>query len=166
MVAIETDDERGGRRFLLRPDFGANWRQTVTLYVVLAVLALTVAVALAVAGFWPVLPFAGLELALLGWALYVSARRGSERQVIWVGPTTVEVQTGHRGPERSWTFERSWTEVRLLRSGHSWYPGRLLLRSRGQELEIGHFLHEEERVWLARELTNCIGPMATSGAGV
>src|SRR5256884_1169163 len=35
-------------------------------------------------GFWPVLPFAGLEMVLLGWALRLSLERRFHRQTITV----------------------------------------------------------------------------------
>lgn len=38
-------------------------------YVTLAAISLVIAVAFAAVGAWPVLPFAGLELAALGWAM-------------------------------------------------------------------------------------------------
>ncbi|MBU1645400.1 MAG: DUF2244 domain-containing protein [Gammaproteobacteria bacterium] len=38
-------------------------------FVVLAAISLTIAIVFACFGAWPVLPFAGLELAALGWAM-------------------------------------------------------------------------------------------------
>lgn len=166
MVTVEQDDRQHARYFVLRPNYGPKWRQTVAAFVLLALISLSLALALALAGYWPVLPLAGLELGLLGWALYVSARRSTEREVIWVRQAEVEVQKGRRRPERVWVFQRSWAEVYLLRSEHSWYPSRLWLRSQGQEVEVGGFLQEEERVFLARELRKIIGPMAAPGDGV
>lgn len=162
MVSVE-HDRRGGRCFILRPDLAPNWRQTMVAFALIAMAPLGLALVLTVRGFWPVLVFAGIEIGVLGWALYVSGRRALEREVIWVRAGEVEVQKGRYRPERSWRFHRFWTEVVLVPSRHRWYPSRLLLRSSGQEVASGGFLHEEERVRLARQLARCIGPMAAMG---
>src|ERR1043165_7708811 len=55
-----------------------------------SVAAATFAVAgfFTVQGFWPVLPFAGLEIALLSWAVRVSMRDGARRQTITITAAT------------------------------------------------------------------------------
>jgi uncharacterized membrane protein len=55
-----------------------------------SVAALTFGVALffTLRGFWPVLPFAGLEIGLLAWAVSASRVKGLEREVILVSDET------------------------------------------------------------------------------
>lgn len=157
----ETPDQ--SRLFELRPNAGVYWRQTLMIFLVLSAVCLGVGVAFAFAGFWPILPFAGLEVIALGTALYVSARRGVYREVIRVGPDQVRIEKGRQTPERVWEFRRSWTRVELQRSPLRWYPARLLIRSGGDQVECGAFLTDEERESLAQELLECIGPMAHDG---
>ncbi len=152
-----------GRVFVLRPDNGLYWRTTLWVYLFLVVVCLTVAIGFTLAGFWPVLPFAGLELALLGVALYVTARRGRYREIVRVGATTVEIEKGYRPPGRRWQFERVWTEVAMRPSGSRLYPDQLVIRSRGETVELGAFLTENDRATLALELERAIGPMASAG---
>ncbi|RFA39534.1 DUF2244 domain-containing protein [Alkalilimnicola ehrlichii] len=135
-------------------------------FALIALTCLGVAVSLALAGYWLILPFAGVEVMVLYWALHASALRAAQREVIWIGTSEVKVQKGRKRPEQQWLFQRVWTEVHLEPSGHPWYPSRLSLRSRGQEVDIGGFLQENERVALARELKRFIGPMAAPGRGV
>ncbi len=51
---------------------------------------------LAVQGFWPVLPFAGLEMVALGWALRMSLQRRFHRQTITVTENDVRVESRDR----------------------------------------------------------------------
>jgi uncharacterized membrane protein len=166
MVAVERDGSRGDRRIVLRPNIAVNWRQTLCVYGMVAATCLGVGVTFGLIGFWPVLPFAGLEVGLLGWALYSSAQRAGECEVVIVRDDRVEIQKGRRRPERCWTLDTYWTEVALERTGHRWYPGRLLLRSHGIAIELGRFLRDDERAILARQLKRWIGPMAGSGEHV
>jgi len=108
-------------------------------------------------GFWPVLPFAGLEMALLGWALKTSMDRRHHRQTITVTPETVEIL--EQLPERRGTvvFPRHWAQVRI-RAGHSpLHPSRLTIESHGRRCEVGSFLNEQERTGLAKRLRCLIG---------
>jgi uncharacterized membrane protein len=166
MVAIEHDERQGERSFVLRPDARPDGRQTIAIFALVALTCLLVGLVYALAGFWPIMAFAGLEVLLLGWALYYSAHRLGEREVIRIGAALVEVYKGRRVPQRLWRFQRSWTEVRLVPPAHRWHPSRLVLRSRGQEVTVGGFLLEDERVYVARQLERYIGPMAAPGTGV
>jgi len=165
MVAVQQSAFGGMRCIVLQPNIGTHWRQTLKIFAVLAATTLMVAGIVSLQGFWPVMVFAVLEIWLLAWALYASALRGRQREVVIVRGNQVEVQKGWRGPEQSWVFDTFWTEVALVPSRHRWYPSRLSLRSCGVELELGRFLCEDERVDLARRLERWIGPMAASGEG-
>ncbi len=48
-------------------------------------------------GFWPILPFAGLEMALLGWALRLSLERRFHRQTITVTEADVSIESRGAG---------------------------------------------------------------------
>ncbi|HEY2274278.1 MAG TPA: DUF2244 domain-containing protein, partial [Steroidobacteraceae bacterium] len=68
---------------------------------------------LALKGFWPILPFAGLEMALLAWALKVSLERRFHSQTITVTESNVSVESRQRlGSERV-VFPRHWAQVKL-----------------------------------------------------
>lgn len=166
MVAVHMGSTAEDTQFVLRPDFGGRWPETVWLYVSLVVAALAVALFFTANGLWPVLPFATLELAGLGAALYVSARRGAVREVVRISEAAVVVERGHRRPETRHSFDRYWSAVELSRPRSSWHPSRLLIRSGTRSLELGVFLSEDERRALARQLAEIIGPMAAAGGGV
>lgn len=163
MAMTRSDSVHDARLFELRPNAGLYWRQTLIIFLMLSAVCLGIAIAFAFAGFWPILPFAGLEIMALGAALYVSARRGNYREVIRVTPSRVLVEKGWRHPEQAWEFQRAWCEVELQRSPLRWYPARLIIRSGVEQVECGAFLTDEERETLAEELVECIGPMAAVG---
>ena len=163
MIAVEQDALNGGQKIVLRPNMAINWRQTLIVYGLMAFTCLAVAVGMTIKGFWPVLPFAGLEVGLLGWALYVSALRAQACEIIFIRDGRIEIQKGRRRLEMCWVFDGYWTEVSLEPPAHHWYPGRLILRSRGQRVELGRFLLDDERAELAEKLKGWVGPMAASG---
>jgi len=122
-----------------------------------------IAGAATVLGYWPVLPFAGAEMVLLGWALKTNMARRFEREHIEVSETEVilEYTFTNRAPRRV-VFPRHWARVKIRRPNSP--PSSLVIESHGRVHEVGKFLTEEERRHLAAELKLLIGGMNQSPA--
>ena len=112
---------------------------------------------MATRGFWPVLPFAGLEMAFLGWALWVSLDRRFHRQTITVTDSDVSVELRDRQHSVQHVFPRHWAQVKLRRPVSRLHPSRLTIESHGRQCELGSFLTEAERLGLALQLQGLIG---------
>ena len=114
-------------------------------------------------GYWPVLPFAGLELALLAFALATSLKRRHYLETVEISDADITITC--RGPagERAHQFSRHWARV-TLRGPRGWQPSRLLIESHGRACEVGAFLTEEERRALGRRLTALVGRTSDSPA--
>ena len=108
-------------------------------------------------GFWPILPFAGLEMALLAWALKVSLERRFHRQTITVTEAQVRVESCDERGSAQVVFPRHWAQVKLRRPAARLHPSRLTIESHGRQYELGGFLTEEERRGLALRLQRHIG---------
>ena len=108
-------------------------------------------------GMWPILPFAGLEMLVLGWALHASLRRRHHSQTILLTDDLVRVET--RSVERceQMEFPRHWAQVKLRRAHIRLHPSRLTIESHGRSYEVGGFLNEEERRALAGQLMRSVG---------
>ena len=116
-----------------------------------------IAIVLALKGFWPVLPFAGLEMALLGWALRVCLERRFHSQTITVTDADVSIDTRARARREHVVFPRHWAQDKLRRPAARLHPSRLTIESHGRQCELGSFLTEEERRGLALRLERLIG---------
>lgn len=147
------------------PNCSLTPRQARTFFGIVCAGSFAIAGLFAANGLWPVLPFAGLEMAVLAYALNASLKRGRCTQTITLTETEVRVVT--RGPkgEREAAFPRHWARTRLVRS-HGWHPSRLLIESHGRACEVGSVLTEEERHGLHRRLRELVGGAggATLGA--
>jgi len=115
-------------------------------------------------GFWPVLPFAGLELLLVWLALRWSFKRGAQRQTIAISYDFVTISSQLGVSQAKTRFPRHWTRVKLCgpRFGH--YPSRLIFESGGNVCEVGRFLTDDERRTLAVRLQQLVGNMNDSPA--
>lgn len=162
-----TTDIRAGSPvscLVIRPNCSSTWRQSLGLLVAVALPLLTVAVVLAWQGFWLVLPFAGLELAVLFGSLYAVGRAAQRCQVVTIGPTTVVVEKGSATWRRSrppvavqrLEFARGWVRIERAQDPGRRDTSRLWIGAFGRRVEVGEFLVEAEREILAGELRRLI----------
>ena len=114
-------------------------------------------------GYWPVLPFAGAEMVLLGWALKTNMARRFEREHIEVTEREVIIEFA-KGTPRRVVFPRHWAQVKIRRPKSPLHRGQLVIESQGRGYEVGKFLTEEERRQLAAELRRLVGGMNQSPA--
>lgn len=138
--------------WVIRPNQSLTWRGALRIYTVIALCCLGTGLAFALHGYWPVLPFAGIEVIVLGIAFYLCLLRSQVREVISVNADVVTVEKGRHRAQEHWECPRAWARISLQRSPLTWYPSRLVITFQGRQIEIGKFLTERERCELAEEL--------------
>jgi uncharacterized membrane protein len=152
VVELVCDPAGSGSRWIIRPNQSLSWRAVLWVYGLVALCLTGMSVAFALKGLWPVLPFAGLELLVLGVAFYLCITRSQWREVVWVDASVVRVEKGRRQAEERWECPSAWARVQLEKSPIAWYPSRLMIAYQGRGVEIGRFLCEDERAALAGAL--------------
>jgi uncharacterized membrane protein len=158
VVATQFDEHDCSRRILIRPNCSLTWRQVVRFYLSVLAVSMGIAVAFALQGAWMVLPFAGLEMLVLGAALYAVARRGSHWQMISIRGDTIDFVEHGPGIEHCERFKRAWVRIELLGPDIPGHPSRLTIGSHGHRIEVGGCLNEEDRRYLADELLQAVRP--------
>ena len=141
----------------IRPNCSLTVRGARLFFASACVLPFGIGGLLALRGFWPILPFSGLEMLLLAWALKVSLERRFHSQTITVTDSNVSVESRQRLQTERVVFPRHWAQVKLRRPAASLHPSRLTIESHGRQCELGSFLTEEERRGLALRLRRLIG---------
>ena len=144
------------RHFELAPHCSLSPRGALLFFGLVCVGTFGVAGVATFLGFWPVLPYAGAEMLLLGWALNASMSRRYERESIDISETEIVIEYT-RGTPRRVVFPRHWARVKIRRPHSPLHRGRLVIESHGRAHEVGKFLTEEERRQLAAALGRLIG---------
>ena len=142
--------------FDLTPNVSLSPRGARLFFAAVCVPTFGIAGVATVLGFWPVLPFAGAEMALLGWALYTNMQRRFQHETIDVSETQVVIEYS-RGETKRFVFPRHWARVKIRRPKSPLHRGRLVIESHGRACEVGEFLSEEDRQRLAADLRRLIG---------
>jgi uncharacterized membrane protein len=141
----------------LSPNCSLTPRGALLFFSSICVVTFSIATAMLVKGLWPIFPFAGLEMLVLGWALRSSLRRRHCSQTITVTHEQVAVETLERTHRERVVFPRHWAQVKLRRADTHLHPSRLTIESHGRSCEVGGFLTEEERRALAGRLMRSVG---------
>ncbi len=142
--------------WIIRPHRALTWRQAKRWLYILSLVPASSGFFFLALGAPLVLPFAGLEIALLWAAFYYVLSSGEWREVVRLQGTQLIVEKGRHQPTETHRFDRHWVRVELRGAPYNWYPSRLCLTSHGREVCLGQFLTEGERTELARSLINAI----------
>jgi uncharacterized membrane protein len=151
------------RHIDLAPHCSLTPRGALLFFGLVSLATFGVATVCTVLGFWPVLPFAGAEMLLLGWALKTSMDRRFERESIDISETEIVIEYARGTPQRV-VFPRHWARVKIRRPKSALHRSQLVIESGGRAVELGKFLTEEERRQLAAELRRLVGGMSQSPA--
>jgi uncharacterized membrane protein len=141
----------------IAPNCSLRPQSAALFFASICTVSFTIAGVLAFKGLWPILPFAGLEMLVLGWALKVSMRRRHFSQTILLTDDLVRIETRDGPRVQQIEFTRHWARVTLRRADYRLHPSRLTIESHGRACEVGGFLNEEERRALAGQLMRSIG---------
>lgn len=144
------DEERCA--FTITPNCALSWKNMQYLFLFFLLCSMGVSGYFLMLGAWMVLPFAGLEMLVLGLGVYASSLWASTREVVCVEGTDLVVLKGRRSMREVARMSRYWTQVSLGKDSRSWYPSRLWLVCHGRRVEIASFLVEQERSQLAEDL--------------
>jgi uncharacterized membrane protein len=144
-------------RIVICPNCSLSLRGAALFFGGLCLFCFTLAGVLALMGMWPVLPFSGLEMLLLGWALHASLARRYRAEIITLTESDISVESRDRTRSHLTVFQRHWAQVKLRRPASRLHPSRLTIESHGRQCELGSFLTDEERYGLALRLQRLVG---------
>ncbi|GAA5523627.1 hypothetical protein Maes01_00175 [Microbulbifer aestuariivivens] len=152
---------------LLAPNQSLSLSGNLWVFVSLVAVSLGISIAFAFAGAWMVLPFAGLEVLLLGILLAYVYMQGTRREVIRISGERVVLDCcrGHR--QESFyhrEFARDSLSVLVRMGSSATEPASVCLTGPEGCLEVGGFLTDGERAALVRKLGDC-GIIARREAG-
>ncbi|MEM8546540.1 MAG: DUF2244 domain-containing protein [Pseudomonadota bacterium] len=141
-------------RFVLTPNCALSAGGAVLFFAGIATVSLVIAFGFVLMGYWPVLPFAGLELALLGWALRRSWQRGqcSEEIVIDANEITLIERDADGETCRTRQLPTPWTQVALITDRRGVIERELAFGREGCWWVFGRFLVEPEKRSLRRRI--------------
>ena len=101
-----------------------------------------------------ILPFAGLEILILVTAFYMNFNWSRQRQKIFLSDELVLIQKGRKKIEYSWQEFRTFTSFQVNKSSDD--ITKISFRSKGQDIEIGEFLNQDDKKLLQKEMNTLV----------
>lgn len=150
---------RTEKRIEVRPNSSLSPRGSRVFLLSTGVACLGPGIALTSLGYWPVLPFAGLEFAALATATWWSIRKGRYREIIVIRNDRVTVSKLGPGERSRVHMPLHWCRPSLRAGKTRWSPQKLVLQSGLTECEVASCCTDSERVRLWKRLKVLIGPV-------
>lgn len=131
-------------QFELTANCSLSAREARNFFALVALGSLSVAAVFVVQGYWPILPFAGLELGVLAWALNRHWQRAQHWESLEINDAEVTIRRFDADGEilEQVSLPTLWTRTLLIRRGNRLDLG--LRRGKQQHL-IGSFLVDSEK---------------------
>jgi len=101
-----------------------------------------------------ILPFAGLEIGVLFLAFYLNFKWSAKREKIYISQELVTVQKGRDKIAYEWKEFRTFTSFLVNKDINQIL--QLSFRSKGQDIQVGAFLNEEDKHLLKDEISEII----------
>ena len=137
------------KEFIIKPNNSLSWNGNKIFFFILFFISFVIAFSFAMAGMWLILPFAGLEMILLGSALTFCYIKNSQCEIVKIDENNVSVSLIKSRNKKVFGCSKYWAKFILNKPHLRGYPHKLVLRSAGREMEIGALLTDEERIKLA-----------------
>ena len=106
-----------------------------------------------------ILPFAGLEISILLLAFYLNFRWSGRREKIFMSKDKVIIEKGIHKAEYRWEEFRTFTSFQVFKDVNKVL--KLSFRSKGEDIEIGSFLNDEEKDELKESIAKIIEELNT-----
>jgi uncharacterized membrane protein len=138
-------EEHGGFSLTLKRNCSISPSGLACVFVALAVVVLAIGIGFAIAGAWLILPFAGLEVLLLGGAFVLQARHATDYERIALERDRLKVEVAEG--RRLLRYELDASRVRVKVEG-----SRVKVCGAREALELGRYLDDESRRAFGAEL--------------
>lgn len=155
---MEAKSDNSLSRFVVMPNCSMSWQENKVFIASLALISFSIAVGFALQGLWMILPFAGLEILMLTGIMYWTSLQATHREVISIYADKVVIEVGRRKSRQVYEFQRAWTKIEFSQPILPSRRRRLVIRSKGKELEIGACLIEQEQEQLAASIRTALLP--------
>jgi uncharacterized membrane protein len=141
-----------GLLWLLKRNCSVTPAQLGWIYVSLCVVSLGIATGFWLHGATLIMPFAWVELALVGAAFLAYARHATDGERIALQGASLVVEQENAGRLLRAEFDRAWVRVEPVAAN----TGLIELSGQGRSVQVGRFVRPELREQLAREIRSAL----------
>ena len=150
MIEIHDDEHR--KLMVLQPNRSMSWQTNKKILLAMFIVNMVIGLSFAFIGAWMILPFAGLEILLVGIGMYYVCWKLNFKELIEVEAESFRLQKGVYYPKQTWEWQASNTRLLKQPSKYRMTAPKLFLKHLNETVEIGDFLNREEKKRLLNSL--------------
>jgi uncharacterized membrane protein len=159
MISKTVEDNR--TQIVLTPNRSMSWETNKKILAAMFCVNMVIALAWSYMGAWMVLPFAGLEILLVGIGMYYVSWKLNFKQVITIENESFLLQKGVYFPKQEWAWQKSSTRLINIPSNYRMSAPTFCLEHLSNSVEIGDFLNRDEKKALRQYLADLNIPIIT-----
>jgi len=156
MIVVGNSANGAQACILARGNFSLGASGLFSLLLALGTVTLGLAGLLALLGYWPILLLAAVQLVLVSWVFIRVWKNAWILEEIRIDADRIRVVRQRYRRQTTLCMESAWATIHLEQPAVSWYARKLILRCRGQQVELGAFLTDEEKLSLAKHLSRAL----------
>jgi uncharacterized membrane protein len=145
VAMVEIHNESPTKLLVLKPNRSMSWQTNKKILLAMLVINMVIGISFALIGAWMILPFAGLEILLVGFGMYYVCWKLNFQETITIEAESFRLQKGVYYPQQSWEWQASNTLILNRPSKYRLSPPTLFLKHLNETVEIGHFLNREDK---------------------
>lgn len=149
---VELQSDQNSHLLILTPNSSMSWETNKKILIAVFCVNMSIASVWAYMGAWLVLPFAGLEVLLVGVGMYYVCWKLNFKHVIRIEAESLTLQKGVYFPKQEWQWQTSQTSLLKQPSNHRMSAPKLFLKHLNQSIEIGDFLNRSDKVTVREHL--------------
>lgn len=151
MLEVHKNDSQ--ETLLITPNRSMSWQTNKKILAGMFCVNMIIALGWTAMGAWMVLPFAGLEILLVGVGMYYVSWKLSFKEMIIFEAESFTLQKGIYFPKQQWHWQRSETTLIRQASKYRMSAPTLYLKHLNEKIKIGEFLNRGEKKLLLEHLT-------------
>ena len=129
---------------LIRPNPAMPWRLIKKIYLAFAIFILIIALFLSMFNVYLAIPFYGVEVLFLGYALYITALKSSYFERVTVDKYEIKVEFVNGKKVNQFDFVREWSLFSFKPSTKTQHSEITIAKS-GKKIQIAQRINEEDR---------------------
>ncbi|MDC0423184.1 DUF2244 domain-containing protein [Methylophilaceae bacterium] len=136
-------------QIIVRPNPSMPWPQLKKIYSIFACFILIIAIILSTINLYLAIPFYGVEVIFLGYALYISSLRSTFYEEVRISQFNINVSFIERKKKLEFKYVRQWTNFQYT-SQTRMQPSTISIGSGKKKIYIGQKVNESDRKKLAK----------------
>jgi uncharacterized membrane protein len=135
-------------QILIRPNPSMPWPQLKKIYLIFACFILIIAIILSTINLYLAIPFYGVEVIFLGYALYTSSLRSTYYEEVKISQFDIDVAFIERKKKLEFKYTKQWTKFQYISETRT-QPSKIFIGTGDKRIYIGQKINEDDRKKLA-----------------